>query len=358
MPLLDNTNSSHPALFALDNVYESSERSCKLTSRKKASKRVFLSRVGEACGKIIVSGNISNAYGKRALAVPVDMQIKITWTESDNTNGVRIVGANAWEDGVWLKTAQKIIALIEDRVGPLSGSLTIENSLPLGKGMGSSTAIVIALARCFLGKNCKEAALAIENVINAGHSGIDFAAIWEERPIIISNRKYEFVDLPNGLRRGFLIDTGTPTQPTSVILQRLKERSLKELIRMDSLETIGECTERLLSGEDPLKVFPDHHRGQVSLGLIPPGVRSLIERIEQAGGAAKATRSGGETGGVGMVFAVHPNMHTLKRVVDNVDNAPIPVAYDPLLRRFCRRVWRTTRSNSKTISGAPSMRKL
>ena len=63
---------------------------------------------------------------------------------------------------------------------------------------------------------------------------------------------------------------------------------------MDSLETIGNCTDRLLSGEDPLTVFPDHHRGQVSLGVVPPRVRALIEKIEQSGGAAKATRSGGE----------------------------------------------------------------
>ena len=43
--------------------------------------------------------------------------------------------------------------------------------------MGSSTAIVVALARCFLGRNRKDEALAIEDVINKGHSGIDFAAI-------------------------------------------------------------------------------------------------------------------------------------------------------------------------------------
>ena len=49
--------------------------------------------------------------------------------------------------------------------------------------MGSSTAIVVALARCFLGENCKEEALAIEDIINKGHSGLDFAVIWEERPI-------------------------------------------------------------------------------------------------------------------------------------------------------------------------------
>jgi mevalonate kinase len=260
------------------------------------------------------------------------MHIRVTWEKSDNAHQrLRFVRAGPWKDGVWLSTARKIIKLIEARVGPLSGKLKIQNTLPLGKGMGSSTAIVIALARCFLGNNCKDEALAIENIINKGHSGIDFAAIWEERPIIITGGRYEFTDLPKTLQNGFLFDTGVPVEPTSVILQRLKKRFPKEKILMDSLEIIGNCTERLLSGENPLAVFPDHHRGQVGLGVVPPQVRSLIEKIEQSGGAAKAARSGGKTGGVGMVFAVHPNVNVLKSVLGKT---PIFLAYDPLRHCF------------------------
>ena len=289
-------------------------------------------KLAHACGKIILSGNMSNTFGKRALAVPVDMHITVIWDKSDNTQeGLRIVWAGQREDSVWLTTARKISKLIEARVGRLAGKLTIHNTLPLGKGMGSSTAIVVALARCFLGENCKDEALAIEDIINKGHSGIDFAAIWEERPIVIKKNSYEFTDLPKQLQHGFLVDTGLPAAPTSIIIRRLKERVPREKILMDSVETIGNCTERLLSGEDPLTVFPDHHRGQVNLGVVPPRVRSLIEKIQQSGGAAKAARVGGATGGVGMVFAVHPKVNVLKTVLRS---APMSIAYDPLLRRF------------------------
>lgn len=292
-------------------------------------------KVGHARGKIILSGNISNSFGKRALAVPVDMHITAEWDKSDNIQeGLHIIWPGQREDGVWLTTVRKICELIEAQVGCLSGKLTIHNTLPLGKGMGSSTALVVALTRCFLGKNCKDEALAIEDIINKGHSGVDFAAIWEERPIVIKSGSYEFTDLPKGLQRGYLVDTGPPVEPTSIIIRRLKERAPREKILMDSLETIGNCTERLLSGEDPLTVFPDHHRGQVSLGVVPPQVRWLIEKIQQSGGAAKATRSGGGTGGVGMVFAVHPKANVLKKILRS---APVSLAYDPLLRRFISR---------------------
>ena len=298
-------------------------------------------KVGRACGKIILSGNTANRFGKRALAVPVDMHITAIWDKSENTQeGLRIVWPGQTEDGVWLTTAAKICTLIEARVGPLSGRLLIQNTLPLGKGLGSSTSIVVALARCFLGGNCKDEALAIEDIINKGNSGLDFAAIWEERPILIKKDSYEFADLPKGLQHGFLVDTGLPEEPTSIIVRRLKEGVPGERVLMDYVETIGNCTERLLSGEDPLTVFPDHYTGLVKLGVMPPRVRLLIEKIQQSGGAAKATRFGAETGGAGMVFAVHPKVNVLEKIVGG---APISLDYDPSLRRFISR----TGHNSK-----------
>jgi mevalonate kinase len=292
----------------------------------------MLRKMGRACGKIILSGNTANRFGKRALAVPVDMHITAIWDKIDSApNGLQITWSNHTEDDVWLITARKVINLIETQIGPVSGTLSIRNTLPLGKGMGSSTAIVIALARCFLGKDCKDEALGIENVINKGHSGLDFGAIWEERPIVIQGSKYECIELPKGLQRGVLVDTGLPAAPTSLIVARLKQRLLEKSALMDSVEAIGNCTERLLRGENPLAVFPDHYRGLVNLGVVPPRVQSLIEKIQQLGGAAKPGRFGAQSGGAGMIFAVHPNLNTLRKIVGN---APVSLVYDQSRRRF------------------------
>jgi hypothetical protein len=288
-------------------------------------KRVIPLRMGKACGKVILSGNTANRFGRRALAVPVDMYISAMWEPSDTNRGLAIVWDSQKEDGVWLTTVRKIMRLIEAQIGPVSGRLTIHNTLPLGRGMGSSTAIVVALARCFLGNHCKAEALAIEDDINKGHSGLDFAAIWEARPVIIQGDRYAITDLPTGLQHGFLIDTGLPEMPTSIIVRRLKERLLEDKSLMRSVDIIGNCTERLLGGEHPLTVYPDHHREFVKLGLIPRNVCELVEKIERSGGAAKAGRFGGVTGGVGMLFVVHPEIQDLKAVVKT---APIAVSYN------------------------------
>ena len=94
-------------------------------------------KMGQACGKIILSGNTANRFGKRALAVPVDMHLSAIWDKSDNTQeGLRIVWPGQKEDGVWLTTVRKITKLIEAQIGPVWGTFTIRNTLHLGKGIG------------------------------------------------------------------------------------------------------------------------------------------------------------------------------------------------------------------------------
>ena len=43
-------------------------------------------RIGHACGKIILSGNTANRFGKRALAVPVGMYITAIWDKSETSS--------------------------------------------------------------------------------------------------------------------------------------------------------------------------------------------------------------------------------------------------------------------------------
>src|SRR5258708_7254473 len=171
MQLLNEADAVHePTLLTLDQTTRAFGDSQNEISRQEVIYRQEASNprvLAQASGKIILSGNNLNSFVKRALAVPVDIHITAMWNNRNNSHE------------------------IEPRSGDHSGKRNCHNKIPVGKCMGSSTALVVARARCFLGNNCKDEALDIEAEINRGHSGIDFAPIWERRPIIITGGTYE-----------------------------------------------------------------------------------------------------------------------------------------------------------------------
>lgn len=298
----------------------------------------FMSRrSASAAGKIILSGEYAVVFGKKGIAIASESNMIISLDESQKDDGLTVVWNQNIVDPIWTVYAQKVATAIVERTQPLSGTLVIENRLPLGKGMGSSTALIVAMCRCILGTDCKETALAIENELNPGNSGIDFAVIWEERPILFSRGKApEVIELPEHLLAGSsLIDTGKPNETTPELVGWVKEKYAAELQQarvenplpliqgkprkmgagflpaadkknqtMKAIETIGNCTERILSGEPLKNVMRDHHRAQVSLGVVPERAQKIIADIEAKGGAAKVIGAGGRTGGGGMVLAL------------------------------------------------------
>ncbi|NLG07192.1 hypothetical protein GX553_01915, partial [Candidatus Peribacteria bacterium] len=195
---------------------------------------------------------------------------------------------------------------IAERCGELGaqkGKLSVVNQLPLRKGMGSSTTLVIAVTRALLGQDCRAQALAVEDAVNPGNSGLDFAVIWEGKPVLFrKNTEPQPMNLPaNLLENAMLIDTGTPNEATPELIAWVRDRE-QELL--PHLETIGECTERLATGENLQNVLHKHHRAQVALGVVPEAVQELIAEIERAGGAGKVLGAGARTGGGGIVLAL------------------------------------------------------
>lgn len=196
--------------------------------------------------------------------------------------------------------------------------------------MGSSTALVIAIAKSALGDDCEEIAREIEEKVNPGNSGLDFTVIWHEKPVLFRRgSKPTFIELPENLLAGMsLIDTGTPNETTPELVAWVKSHYEKPLIGsgkparrssksagglpavddqsniQSAIETIGRCTDRILKGEPIKDILRDHHRAQVALGVVPEAVQKLIAEIEKKGGAAKVLGAGGRTGGGGMVMVV------------------------------------------------------
>lgn len=274
-----------------------------------------MTRESSAPGKIILTGEYAVVFGHPGIAVPAPLTMRVRYEEDLGKPDLAIEWKGIQGGKEWMRYLHCIVEQCQkqpDRI--FRGTLTVENTVPLQKGMGSSTSLVVAVARCLLGENCEREALAVEDTVNPGHSGIDFSVIWNARPIYFrKDRAPEPFSLLSDLLKGsLLIDTGTPNETTPELVSWVKTR--KEECR-EALETIGRCTDRLRSGGDLRAILREHHRAQIALGVVPRSVQDLIEAIESIGGSAKVIGAGGRTGGGGMVLAMHGNEEQLRGII-------------------------------------------
>lgn len=276
-----------------------------------------MTRSASACGKVILSGEYAVVFGFPGIAIPSPLTVRVTIEEGTDPLKIRWIkteAGNAWET-----YATTIVHHCEAASAPIRGTLTIESSIPLGKGMGSSTALVCAITRLFLG-NDRARAEAIERTMNPEGSGIDFAVIWEERPLRFQHGSPpEQIPLPFPMDVAMLLDTGKPDQTTTELVAWVKNRATEPSIQ-EALAIIGGCADRLIRGEIPLAVLRDHHHAQVALGVVPESVQALIAEIEASGGAAKVVGAGARTGGGGIVLA----MGDLEKIAGISRNFAIP----------------------------------
>lgn len=286
-----------------------------------------------APGKIIVSGEYAVVFGEPGIAIPAPIGIRATFVENLKKDHLKIDWRGIKGNDEWDLYLRRIVGLLEQGRSPFRGTLTIMNQLPLQKGLGSSTALVIAVSRVLIGKGKEAEALAVEDQMNPGHSGIDFAVIWEAKPLLFRRGqspiplKGKILDPVHAL----LIDTGKPNEPTPELVAGVKARAEDDPRIRQAIKTIGKCTERIRKGEDLRKVFKDHHRAQVALGIVPKAVQTMIAEIEKVGGAAKVIGAGGKTGGGGMVLAMHKNLDLITSIArkNRYPLLPLSAALNP-----------------------------
>lgn len=256
-----------------------------------------MKRKAFAPGKLILSGEYAVVFGYPGIAIPTTLGVEATFEHEKGYPSIEV----KCEEPV-LEYAMRIVRRLEDDAEG-GGTLTLRSNLPFGKGMGSSTAYVVAITQALFGKRSREKAETLEKEVNPYASGIDFETIWKNTPLLFKKgTPPKKIALPDALLRGaFLIDTSLPNQSTSemVAWAREQEKEIEEPLRR-----IARCTERLLSGEELKSVIRDHHKAQVALGVVPPVVRALVAEIESSGGAAKVVGAGARTGGAGMVLAL------------------------------------------------------
>lgn len=279
--------------------------------------------IASAPGKIILCGEYAVVFGHPGIALPAFQKVEVTYERGGADWSITwegVTGDAAKADAY----VRKILDACSQQSHVAPGTLHIRNGILLGKGMGSSTALTIAIARCVSAchpersRGVREKILAVENAVNPGHSGIDFAVIWEEKPVYFKKgQPPKVIELPTAVADAIadaeLIDTGAPSETTPMLVTWMLSRHVAgEPEIEEAIHTIGACASRMqtlvtLSPVEGRQAFAsiirDHHQAQVKLGIVNAETQKLINKIEQEGGCAKVIGAGGRTGGSGMVIA-------------------------------------------------------
>lgn len=271
-----------------------------------------------APGKIILFGEHAVVYGQPALAVPVTQVQAEVRIDRIFSAGIRInapdIQLNDKLDA--LAPSQPLAATVRNTLtaleaGSLSGlSILIRSKIPVASGLGSGTAVSVALIRA-LAKHLKKpltdeqvSALAYktEKLYHGTPSGIDNTVVTYARPVyFVKGGAIEILQV----RKPFTIvigDTGMPASTKESIrdvrIQRHKNPERYETL-FGAIGSIAHTARQLIEAGMPEDLGPlmdENHALLRSMKVSSSELDNLVKAARSAG-ALGAKMSGGGRGG-------------------------------------------------------------
>jgi mevalonate kinase len=255
---------------------------------------------GRAPGKLILLGEHAVVYGHRALASPVSLGTQV---QLEPFTGATHLGDSSIHDGR-LKQALALAL-------PAQGwRVHIQTDLPIGRGMGSSAALTIALLRAadaIVGHRSSFDALhargfPIEELFHGNPSGLDHAVSALGSPVVYrKGSPPEPIKMPP--HQVVILDTGhagdTKALVAGVALRKPRiDTSLQRLglIVEDALPVLG----------DPVALGLLMNEAQTHLEYIGVSTPKIAELIQLARGAGALGVKLSGAGGGGIVLALTP----------------------------------------------------
>lgn len=276
--------------------------------------------MGEAHSKLILVGEHSVVYGKPAIAIPFPLKAKVIIEKS--------LGSIMFESSVYTGLIDNmpikmkgVLSCIKETMyylnRPFGGiRIRINSSIPLGRGLGSSAAIIIAIVRglfSFYGQKLSQEELfslvhIAETHAHGNPSGIDMAAASSECPIWFKKGEKPVPLKAGGLLSLVVADTGQ-IGDTHTAVENVRKTYLSEPEKVEkSLEEIEKIAHKakdaLLNGDILLlgNLLNRNQEELVTLGVSNVRLNALIERARDRG-ALGAKLTGGGLGGCMMALA-------------------------------------------------------
>jgi hydroxymethylglutaryl-CoA reductase len=250
-----------------------------------------------AAGKVILLGEHGVVYGRHALALPIPDAVRVTLAKAD---------------ALTHDLPEEFVACLLRELDAEDARVRIrlDSRLPFGKGLGSSAAIAVALARAFnayldLGlddERINEVAFASEKLAHGTPSGIDNTLATYARPMLFNRQaglQIEFLELDHS--PPLLVAWGEQTGKTNELVAAVRarrERSQEPFDRvfdqMDALSRSG--ADALCAGNwEELGAAMNLCHGLLNaIGVSTPELEHMVFLARQSGAlGAKLTGAGG-----------------------------------------------------------------
>jgi mevalonate kinase len=292
-----------------------------------------------APGKIILFGEHAVVYGRPAIAVPihqVSATVKVTPIPATPLGVIHVeasdIGLESWLHEMSPdQPLARIIHLTLDEIGahdPPTMGIQISSTIPIASGLGSGTAVSVAILRSLsnhLGqslplKRQSELAYEVEKIHHGTPSGIDNTVVTYGKPVyFVRDRDPEIIQI--GAPFTLIVsDTGVPS-PTAVAVEQVRNGWEENHDTYESLfDEIGRLVlQARTSMEHGLvnELGPLMNQNQVlleAIGVNSPPLQSLIDAARSAG--AYGTKLSGAGLGGNTITLVDPvNANTVEKAL-------------------------------------------
>ena len=250
-----------------------------------------------AAGKVILLGEHGVVYGRHALALPIPDAVRVTLAKAD---------------ALTHDLPEEFVACLLRELDAEDAKVRIilDSKLPFGKGLGSSAAIAVAVAKAFnayldLGlddERINEVAFASEKLAHGTPSGIDNTIATYARPMLFNRQagqQTEFLELDHS--PPLLVAWGEQTGKTNELVAAVRarrEQSQEPFDRvfdqMDALSRSGAAALCAGNWEELGAAMNLCHGLLNAIGVSTPELEHMVFLARQSGAlGAKLTGAGG-----------------------------------------------------------------
>jgi len=223
-----------------------------------------------------------------------------------------------------------IVSAINRRL-VINAEYKVDSDIPIGCGMGSSAAYAVALAGLKMRLNGKlldqekicSQAYTMEKQRHGNPSGVDntvctYGGVVWYRKEVENFKTFSKINARKKLPTLLIHNTGQPAETTKDMVQmvgKLYKKSPKRIDRVwREMEEVTRGFLKFLMGEggDLLELISENERRLEELAVVSQTTKTLVNKIEQIGGAAKISGAGGKHSNSGIILLYHADMEKLK----------------------------------------------